>query len=224
MGWALFADDDFLWLGDVAELFAKADDRYAVMCVKHNYTPQVNVKLAGRKQEPYPRKNWSSMVLFNCGQEANLNLDLATINNKAGSFLHRFSWIEDEGLIGDLDFSWNFLAEWYTPEESRLPKAIHFTEGGPWFPDYRNTDYAKEWFEYLKMYEATLKSLDFSALMSVLFKKGMKLSVDMTTLTVRGAGRLRMSHLLKMMLRGCAATRPLNRDIRVLRWCLNPKP
>lgn len=156
-GWALFADDDFLWLGDVAELFAKADDKYAVMCVKHDYAPRVNVKLAGRKQEPYPRKNWSSMVLFNCGHEANSKLDLATINGESGSFLHRFSWIKDDSLIGEIDFEWNFLVEWYKPPSTGLPKAIHYTEGGPWFPDYRDTDYSKEWFEYLKMYEATLK-------------------------------------------------------------------
>ena len=157
-GWALFADDDFLWLGDVAELFAKADNRYAVMCVKHNYAPEVSVKLAGCKQEPYPRKNWSSMVLFNCGHEANRKLDLRMMNNKSGSFLHRFAWIEDDDLIGELDISWNFLVEWYTADASRPPKAVHFTEGGPWFPDYRDTDYAEEWFKYLRMYEATLKS------------------------------------------------------------------
>ena len=157
-GWALFADDDFLWLGDVAELFAKADDRYAVMCVKHSYAPRVNIKLAGRQQEPYPRKNWSSMVLFNCGHEANSKLDLSMINNESGSFLHRFAWIQDEGLIGELDYTWNFLVEWYSPEMSRPPKAVHYTEGGPWFPDYRNTDYAREWFEYLREYEATLKA------------------------------------------------------------------
>lgn len=155
-GWALFADDDFLWLGDVADLFAKADDRYAVMCVKHDYAPKANVKLAGRKQEPYPRKNWSSMVLFNCGHEANSKLDLTMVNTKSGSFLHRFSWIEDS-LIGELDHKWNFLVEWYTPETIKLPHAIHYTEGGPWFPDYRTTEYAENWFDYLRMYEATLK-------------------------------------------------------------------
>ena len=157
-GWALFADDDFLWLGDVAELFAKADERYAVMCVKHDYAPKVNFKLAGRKQEPYPRKNWSSMVLFNCGHEANSKLDIEVINSESGSFLHRFSWLEDDNLIGELDFEWNFLVEWYSPPVDRLPKAIHYTEGGPWLPDYRGTDYAKEWFHYLKMYEATLQT------------------------------------------------------------------
>ena len=156
-GWALFADDDFLWLGDVAELFEKADDRYAVMCVKHDYVPQVNQKLAGRKQEAYPRKNWSSMVLFNCGHKANSKLDLTVINSKPGSFLHRFSWIEDDNLIGEIDFEWNFLVEWHTPSTTGHPKAIHYTEGGPWFPDYRDTDYATEWSEYLKRYEATLK-------------------------------------------------------------------
>ena len=88
-GWALFADDDFVWLEDVAELLDQVDDRYAVMCVQHDYSPSVKVKLAGVKQEAYPRKNWSSMVLYNCGHPANANLTLDVANQKPGSFLHR---------------------------------------------------------------------------------------------------------------------------------------
>ena len=156
-GWALFADDDFVWLGDVAELLDQVDERYAVMCVQHDYSPSVKVKLAGVKQEAYPRKNWSSMVLYNCGHPANANLTLDVANQKPGSFLHRFSWIEDDALIGAIDYEWNFLAEWYKPYgDGRLPKAVHYTEGGPWFPDYRDVDYAAEWMRHLKEYEETL--------------------------------------------------------------------
>ena len=148
-----------MWLGDVAELLDQADEKFAVMCVQHDYKPTARVKLAGRKQEAYPCKNWSSMVLYNCGHPANANLTLENINTRSGAFLHRFEWIEDASLIGHIDYEWNFLAEWYKPyPKPRMPKAIHYTEGGPWFPDHRKTDYSKEWFEYLKMYEATLSS------------------------------------------------------------------
>ena len=157
-GWALFADDDFLFLGDLKDLIVQCDDRYAVMCVQHDYTPTAHVKLAGVVQESYPRKNWSSMVLFNCGHPANQHLTLEMANTKPGSFLHRFSWIEDDALIGNIDCEWNFLAEWYKPyPNNRLPKAVHYTEGGPWFPDYRNTDYAAQWMQYLAEYEKTLQ-------------------------------------------------------------------
>ena len=97
------------------------------------------------------------MVLFNCGHPANAVLNLEMANSQPGSFLHRFGWIEDESLIGEIDFEWNFLVECYKPfEGNRKPKAIHYTEGGPWFPDHRCTDYASEWFSYLRQYESTL--------------------------------------------------------------------
>jgi lipopolysaccharide biosynthesis glycosyltransferase len=156
-GWAMFVDDDFLWLGDIKELIDQIDDKYAIMCVQHDYKPTVDVKLAGKAQEAYPRKNWSSMVLYNCGHPANQGVNLSMINSQPGSYLHRFSWITDDSLIGKIDYEWNFLVEWYKPYEGeRKPKAIHYTEGGPWFPDYRETDYAKEWFDHMKEYEATL--------------------------------------------------------------------
>ena len=155
-GWALFADDDFLFLGDVAELLAQADDRYAVMCVQHDYTPKSGVKLAGVAQEAYPRKNWSSMILFNCGHPANAALTAAEANVQPGAFLHRFSWLDDS-LIGAVDHEWNFLVEWHKPYGGgRKPKAVHYTQGGPWFPDFRNTDYAEDWMKCMREYEATL--------------------------------------------------------------------
>ncbi|KAK3258346.1 hypothetical protein CYMTET_32606 [Cymbomonas tetramitiformis] len=157
-GWALFVYDDFLWTRDVAELLDMIDDKYALMCLKHDYKPSVTTKLAGRQQEAYPRKNWSSMVLWNCGHEANKPVELDLINREGGAFLHRFTWITDDELIGEIPFEWNFLVEWYTPfeKDKPLPAAIHYTEGGPWFPDYRDTDYATEWFEHMKECEKTL--------------------------------------------------------------------
>jgi lipopolysaccharide biosynthesis glycosyltransferase len=156
-GWAMFVDDDFLWLGDIAELLDQVDDSKAIICVQHDYKPTVTQKLAGRAQSPYPRKNWSSMVLWNCGHPANAGVNLSMINSEGGPFLHRFSWIKDDNLIGKVDYTWNFLVGWYEKYEGdKKPCAIHYTEGGPWFPDYRETDYAREWFDELMEYEKTL--------------------------------------------------------------------
>ena len=77
------------------------------------------------------------MVLYNCGHPANAKISIDMVNEKLGSFLHRFSWIEDDALIGSIDYDRNFLVGWYPRyENGRLPKAIHYTEGGPWFPGY----------------------------------------------------------------------------------------
>ena len=157
-GWALFADDDFLWLGDIADLVSQIDDRYALMCVKHDYQPSSSFKLANLPQEAYPRKNWSSMMLINCSHPANRTLTLDEVNVQSGSYLHQFRWIDDEGLIGEIDYEWNFLVNHYMPYDSgRLPKAIHYTEGGPWFPDHRETGYASLWLETMREYELKSK-------------------------------------------------------------------
>eukprot|EP01101_Sappina_pedata_P005632 TRINITY_DN261_c1_g1_i1.p1 TRINITY_DN261_c1_g1~~TRINITY_DN261_c1_g1_i1.p1 ORF type:complete len:285 (-),score=138.65 TRINITY_DN261_c1_g1_i1:79-933(-) len=158
-GWAMFVDDDFLWLGDIADLLDQIDDKYAIMCVKHDYKPTEATKLAGVAQDAYPRKNWSSMVLYNCGHPANQKLTVELANKETGSYLHRFMWIEDDSLIGEVPYTWNFLVGWYKKlEGDKVPGAIHYTEGGPWFPDHRaiGVDYQKEWFEELKEFEATL--------------------------------------------------------------------
>lgn len=145
-GWAVFMDCDMILQSDIAELFAQADDRYAVMCVKHDYTPKEGTKMDGKAQTVYPRKNWSSVMLFNCGHLSNQNLNVELINNPevTGKYLHRFSWLKDEE-IGELKPEWNWLAGWYKEPDDGKPKLIHYTEGGPWFENYRTCDYHLEW-------------------------------------------------------------------------------
>jgi hypothetical protein len=111
-GWAVFCDCDFVWTVDAAELFAQADDRYAVMVVKHDYTPAPGVKMDNQKQIPYPRKNWSSMMLWNCAHPANRAVTPEMVNKETGQYLHRFSWLKDEE-IGTVDHCWNWLVGWY---------------------------------------------------------------------------------------------------------------
>ncbi|KAL4196273.1 hypothetical protein AMTRI_Chr04g245330 [Amborella trichopoda] len=51
---------------DIKELTSLIDDKYAIMCVKHEYTQKESTKMDGIVQTVYPRKNWSSIVLYNC--------------------------------------------------------------------------------------------------------------------------------------------------------------
>ena len=111
------------------------------------------VKMDGQVQEAYPRKNWSSLILFNCGHPANRVLDLEMVNTKDPGFLHRFSWLKDEE-IGKLPFHWNYLEGWYKSDDAR---AVHYTRGGPWFPDWQHVDYAEEWFAEFEAYSRSLE-------------------------------------------------------------------
>jgi lipopolysaccharide biosynthesis glycosyltransferase len=145
-GWAMFADCDIIFLEDLQNLFDLVDDRYAVMCVKHEYTVSEGIKMDGKKQTVYPRKNWSSVFLINCGHYSNKQLTPEIVNNSTGQYLHRFSWIEDRD-IGEISHEWNWLVGVYSEPKDGKPKAIHYTEGGPWFKNYRDCEYNKEWIQ-----------------------------------------------------------------------------
>ena len=147
-GWALFIDCDFLFTRDVAELFSLAEPQYAVMCVQHDYTPSAAIKMDGQKQVAYPRKNWSSCVLWNCGHPANAIITPDIVNTETGAFLHRFQWLSDN-LIGELPLEWNWLeGEYEKPDE--IPAVIHYTNGGAWFKECQDVDYAQEWLDALQ--------------------------------------------------------------------------
>lgn len=147
-GWALFVDCDIVLLRDIQELFDLADDRYAVMCAKHDYTAKEGVKMDGKAQTVYPRKNWSSVFLINCGHPSNKVLTPELVNTETGQYLHRFSWLQDQE-IGEISHEWNWLVGVYSEPQDGSPKAIHYTEGGPWFKNYRNCEYNREWVNEL---------------------------------------------------------------------------
>jgi hypothetical protein len=144
-GPALFCDCDFLWLADIAELVALYDPGKAVQCVQHDYRPTETVKMDGVPQTVYPRKNWSSLMLFNCGHPAVGALTPDVVNRESGAYLHRMQWVDDRD-IGALPLVWNWLEGWNKRPSSGTPKAVHFTRGGPWFEQWRSVDYADLWF------------------------------------------------------------------------------
>ena len=141
-GWAIFMDNDFLARADIAELWNLRDDKYAVMCVKHEHTPPEDVKFKGSVQTQYEKKNWSSMMLMNCAKCTALTPEY--VNSATGLELHQFKWLANDSVIGEVPRYWNYLVDFYKHDNSA--KLLHFTEGGPYFPDYVDCDYAEEWF------------------------------------------------------------------------------
>lgn len=143
-GWAIFADGDMLCRQDIKELWDLRDESKALQVVKHNYQTQASHKYLGNINQNYPRKNWSSIILWNCKHPKHKILTPDFIEKQTGKFLHRFSWLDDNE-IGDLPKEWNWLAIEYP--ENRDAKLIHYTLGTPCFKDYQDTSMADLWHE-----------------------------------------------------------------------------
>ncbi len=146
-GWAIFADGDMVCREDITKLWDLRDDSKALLVVKHVYKTKASIKYLGNKNENYPRKNWSSLILWNCGHQANSVLTPEFIQRNPGSFLHRFSWLSDD-MIGALPAEWNWLAIEYPPNPNA--KIIHYTLGTPCFKDYANESMSDIWHQGFK--------------------------------------------------------------------------
>jgi lipopolysaccharide biosynthesis glycosyltransferase len=144
-GIAIFCDGDMVVKSDIWTLIEHFDSKHAVSVVKHDYITKATTKYLGNKNEDYPRKNWSSVILWNCDHQSNKILTPTFIQNQTGAFLHRFSWLEDF-QIGELPLTWNWLAEEYDPDQKHLD-LIHFTLGTPCFSDYKHCDYSENWWQ-----------------------------------------------------------------------------
>jgi lipopolysaccharide biosynthesis glycosyltransferase len=142
-GWAIFADGDMICREDLKRLWDLRDDRYAVMVVKHDYQTKAHHKYLGNKNENYPKKNWSSVILWNCGHTKNRVLTPEFVMSKDGKFLHRFSWLE-ESEIGEIPREWNWLTTEYP--DNYQAKLLHYTLGTPCFRDYRASEMAELWW------------------------------------------------------------------------------
>lgn len=150
--WAVFVDCDFLFLDDVANLFALRDKTKAVQLVKHNYKSD-GIKMDGCIQQSYSRKNWSSLMMFNVKHPANLGLTHMEVNSWDGRELHNLKWLTDD-LIGGLPEAWN----WIGNHSPGVPSAVHYTEGMPFMPGYENTPYANEWArELVSLHHPSMK-------------------------------------------------------------------
>lgn len=144
-GVSVFCDCDFLFQADIEELISAVDLSYPVSVVKHpEYVPHSGVKMDGIPQHKMYRKNWASLMVFNNAHPSNRLLSPEFINTiKPGHLLHTFDWLNDNE-IGSLPPDWNALAGYQYFDN---PKAIHYTDGGPWFIDYNHTMYAERWEE-----------------------------------------------------------------------------
>lgn len=143
-GWALFTDVDVMYRADVSELFdiAMADDTHALLCVQHDYQPKTGLKMDGQKQTAYPRKNWSSVMMFRLDHPANDALTLDVVNSWSGADLHGLKWVPDD-LIGALPPEWNVLVGEQQPKVE--PKILHYTRGTPAMIGHENDPFADEW-------------------------------------------------------------------------------
>ncbi len=143
-GWALYADGDMVCLADIAELWTKRDAHYAVQVVKHDYKTKAVKKYLDCPNEDYPRKNWSSLILWNCSHDAHKILTPERVRQSTGQFLHRFQWVADS-QIGELPIAWNWLDLEY--DYNPAAKLVHFTLGAPCFEKYRNSPHSTFWHD-----------------------------------------------------------------------------
>jgi lipopolysaccharide biosynthesis glycosyltransferase len=141
-GWAIFMDGDMLLRDDITELWNLRDESKAVMVVKHDYQTKLTTKYLGSKNESYPRKNWSSVILWNCGHPANRSVTPEFVMSATGAQVHRFTWLDDS-LIGELPKEWNWLPDEYGANSDA--KLLHYTLGTPSFHDFATTPMGDEW-------------------------------------------------------------------------------
>lgn len=141
-GHAIFIDGDMIVRGDIVELWEQRSSYHDVQVVKHDYKTKMPVKYLGAKNEDYPRKNWSSVILWNCNSHPNRQLTPEYIEKSTGAQLHRFAWINDD-RIGELPPEWNWLPDEYGPNLNA--KLLHYTLGTPCFHEFATTPQGDEW-------------------------------------------------------------------------------
>lgn len=146
-GFAVFMDGaDMLVRSDLAELKKLIDPMMAVQVVKHDYKTKHERKYIDtaleNKNLDYPRKNWSSLMIINCGHYAWRKITPEHIETCEPKSLHRFEFIDDR-YIGELPMEWNWLVGEYAYNQKA--KLAHYTLGIPSFDHYKNCDYSQEW-------------------------------------------------------------------------------
>jgi hypothetical protein len=136
--------------GVIAELGALRDPGYAVQSVRHNQNPTEAFKFGGAIQTSYTCKNWSSLMLLNSSACTVLTPEL--VNTASGLHLHRCAWLKHSGQVCALPIGrWNHLVDGEPPVDRPASAGgsalVHWTLGGPWLRDYRQSGgpLADEW-------------------------------------------------------------------------------
>ena len=148
-GYALFCDSDFIWRCSPRELLERVDPLDAVTVVKHNISPEQlkDEKMNGKKQVWYPKKNWSSMMLFNCNHPKTRSLTPEVVSESPASYLHGLEWTWDAS-VGEVDKTYNYLVGYYNDRID--PKVLHYTDGTPLHAGYENCEFAEEFMKYVQ--------------------------------------------------------------------------
>ena len=141
-GWAIYLDGDMVCQEDISLLWSLRDSSKAIQVVKHDYKTKSNKKYLNNINIDYPKKNWSSVIIWNCAHPKNKLLTPELISSSEGKFLHRFMWLDEED-IGELPVEWNWLAIEYPPNPNA--KLIHYTLGTPCFSEYSQTEMSDAW-------------------------------------------------------------------------------
>lgn len=143
-GLAIFMDGDMIVRDgvEIKEILEHHQIGKAVSVVKHDYQTKYPIKYLGQKNEDYPRKNWSSVIVWDCGHLKNKVLTPEYVMNASGAHLHRFEWL-DEHFVGELPIEWNWLPDELGPNPEA--KLLHYTAGTPCFHDYACSPMADEW-------------------------------------------------------------------------------
>lgn len=144
-GWALFADSDVVFREDPRNMLHEVRDDCAVYVVKHGAVECGGTKMDGQPQIEYPRKLWSSVMLFNCDHPANRRLSLRDVNERPGRDLHRFVWLND-AEISVLHPRWNHLVN-VTPGPLPERGLLHYTLGGPFTSGWAGAEHDDIWLE-----------------------------------------------------------------------------
>ena len=143
-GHAIYIDGDMVVKEDIAKLWELRQNHRDVQVVKHDYKTRMPIKYLGSKNEDYPRKNWSSVIIWNCESFSNKRLTPEYVMNSTGKHLHRFEWLEDN-RIGSLPIEWNWLPDEFG--ENTRAKLLHYTLGAPCFEEFHDTEMAQDWHD-----------------------------------------------------------------------------
>lgn len=157
-GFAMFVDPDFVFLENVEELFEECATEFDTKDTLVNVVKfddygvnESGVKMDNQSQVGYPRKLWSSLMVFDLSAYDWYNSDYIEYVNKAdGLELHQLKYYPDE-KIGSILPQWNYVPG-FTSKIIK-PHAIHYTEGLPTMKGYEDCELSVVFKEMAREYQ-----------------------------------------------------------------------